>query len=647
MIRLEVYSTGLTPIQDPRDEIKLASSIRYTTYYPGGVFGTLHVVVPRKVAEYWDVQGAQRLVAREGLQIVFEGWIDNLRKAITQSGERVDVTATGAWGSFALRLQINKPWADTRVSNDVWLPYFSADKFMQDRQDRILFIPKSEEILNNNNTRARYYAPPGNTIKRVTFNYDFSEDALTLPKASWYFDGVTYYDQVNSVDGDPATVNAGVWNSAHYWYVGFSEEQRYNCGFLRWQISVGNTVVSTLSCEYWNGSAWTALTVSDGTAVSSKTMAQTGNVVFTLPENITETNVNGRRYLWMRFKVSVTTSNSTWQDIYVGKTQAWEFGLADASFNPLAGAYFTASGSGSVDHTLATPQSMVQFYFIARANQIGVSNGTVYGKLTSVVVYTETGSINLTEIAKDLRAGFTSVGMANSTDNFIGSNTLSLVPFYTSNFERPGDTLLRAAKYGDASFNPWAVYFDSSELAPTPDGKPVLVAELIPSVASGYDFNVRFGEIDTSLGDVSYEENFDQIRNYIVVEYEDAFISGKKWWKTPDDDATLKDQTSIDKYGRRDLVLTINTTDSAKAIQWGKVYLAQYKNPIVRMTSPIVVAGSIETSQGSSVPVSYVRAGKRLRITDFLGTDVTFLISNADYSDGRVTIYAGDGGVLI
>lgn len=46
-----------------------------------------------------------------------------------------------------------------------------------------------------------------------------------------------------------------------------------------------NAVVSTLSGKYWNGAAWVALTISDGTSDSGKTFATRGRIEWTVPDD--------------------------------------------------------------------------------------------------------------------------------------------------------------------------------------------------------------------------------------------------------------------------------------------------------------------------------------------------------------------------
>jgi hypothetical protein len=136
------------------------------------------------------------------------------------------------------------------------------------------------------------------------------------------------------------------------------------------------------------------------------------------------------------------------------------------------------------------------------------------------------------------------------------------------------------------------------------------------------------------------------VYNWIVVEYRDD--QGKTIYLTPDDDATLKDTTSISAYGQRDYLLNIETANGTIALDAGQAFLADRKDIKYRMSSPIAVVKSIRTKNGGTVPASQIRAGKRIRIENFLqdlsGTGLTFLISETDYdADGETcSVTAGD-----
>lgn len=500
-LSVEVYS-GTTRVTDPRNEVNRAERIYWTTYYPGGVFGTLHVVVKRRTAEWWAVQGAQRVVVRCGLEVAFEGWIDELQSSLAGRGQLVDVTVVGGWGKHMMRRRWDKPWADSRLTEGVWAWYTaaaSAEKCTFDRNQRLMFTPKAVSWTINQGAQFYYSAPTGETVKRVTFSYDMQEGAQA------------------------------------------------------WELHLKN---------------------------------------------------NGGTSLWS----------------------------------------VTASGTGNVDHTLGTPDQVIRFQLLPAATQTPAADGSIYGKITNLVVYTETGSINLTEVAKDIRAKVTDL---NSTEIYIGSNTLSLVPFVTNGFEsRLADTLMKAAEYGDASFNAWACYLDHSEKAPTPDGKPVMVVEQKPALTSA-DYVVRLEELEEG---VEIERYYDEVWNWIVVQYEDASTGARKYY-TPDDDANLKDTTSIAAYGQRDYLLKVeDTTLYSQAVMAGRRFLAEHKDPRYRASGQIRIRGQVRTGAGSVIPAAMVRAGKRVKIENALqqgvgGGDLVFLVTNTSYDHGS-RVVSLDGGRL-
>lgn len=94
-----------------------------------------------------------------------------------------------------------------------------------------------------------------------------------------------------------------------------------------------NAVVSTLTVEFWNGSAWTAVAgKSDGTAAGGATLAQNGNITFTVPTtwsadyfaNVVQTPFAAqpaqrgaafphsvRKNYWLRLTVSAALTAST------------------------------------------------------------------------------------------------------------------------------------------------------------------------------------------------------------------------------------------------------------------------------------------------------------------------------------------------
>jgi hypothetical protein len=503
-LSVEVYSTGTTPIADIRGELRGARNIRFGTYYPGGVYGNASLEVSRKLAEYWAVNGGQRLVLRSGLEIVYEGALDNLlARLAADRSQSMELNAVGKWGAVMKRRMWNKPWADKRIDEAVWPVKATTyiDRYTYDRYNRLMIVPKGVAFgASVDDGGFEYNAPTGETIKRVTCSYDMQEA----------------------------------------------------------------------------GQAWE---------------------------------------LFMYDRTNLAT--------------IWSV---------------TASGTGTQDVTLATPASKISLDFTSRAAQTPAADGTIYGKITNLVVYTETGSINLTEIAKDIR---TELGELNTTEMFIGSNTKSIVPFVTDGWEAMGDILARAAGFGDASYNAWAAYLGHSELAPTPNGEPVLVVEQKPALTSS-DYLVRLEDLQSGG---EFEYYFDDLWNWIVVEYQDAATTRALCY-SPDNDANLKDQASIDKYGQRDYPLKVETTLYTDAVAAGRRFLAEHKDPKFRMSRPLTLQGMVQRSGGGFVSAAQVRAGKRMRIANYFqdlsGTGLTFLVSSTEYDDETETVQVsgGDGGLL-
>ncbi|KKL65467.1 hypothetical protein LCGC14_2154670 [marine sediment metagenome] len=219
-----------------------------------------------------------------------------------------------------------------------------------------------------------------------------------------------------------------------------------------------------------------------------------------------------------------------------------------------------------------------------------------------------------------------------SADTFeIDSNTYSLEPFIADRWESITEILSRAASFGDASFNEWAVGVLASELST--DNLPLLYCEQHLALTD-YDYAVRVDESNIKPP-LDVLRDWDTLHNWIVVQYQDD--EGRTQYVTPDDDANLKDATSITDWGQRDHILRAGHATTAVATNLGRRYLAAHKNPQWHMKAPIKVKGYIRGKSGNRIPSSEIRAGKRIKIENFLndlsGTGLTFLVTKTDYSD--------------
>ena len=100
-------------------------------------------------------------------------------------------------------------------------------------------------------------------------------------------------------------------------------------GEVKINISTAGDGTWTLTWEYWNGTAWTALNVlSDGT--SGFTVAGTNSVIFEIPSDWATTEVATITCYWVRARVSSYTSITTQPK----GAQAW---VLLANYNTIAG----------------------------------------------------------------------------------------------------------------------------------------------------------------------------------------------------------------------------------------------------------------------------------------------------------------------
>lgn len=167
-------------LPDPGGLLPLASGLQFTTGFPGGLYIDCSFYVPRKLATYWDVRGAQRVVIRRGQRAVWEGKIDSLNSQASGSEQGTLVQCTGYWGALMMRYAIRKRWADTRITEDVWqwqTGGTGAEKCNVDRQNRLRFTPKAVAWTNGQSAYLRYVMPVGQTVKRIKYTYTLAEGA--------------------------------------------------------------------------------------------------------------------------------------------------------------------------------------------------------------------------------------------------------------------------------------------------------------------------------------------------------------------------------------------------------------------------------------------------------------------------------------
>jgi hypothetical protein len=370
---------------------------------------------------------------------------------------------------------------------------------------------------------------------------------------------------------------------------------------------------------------WRTARITSAVLKPDKFTEDRDNRLYILPKSVSF-NTNELYAIDYRTPTGETIKRVRFVYDFAKPAQTWTFRLRDNT-NVLNLWSVTSTGAGTADITLGTVSSSIAFQLVSGASQTGVNDGTYYAKATDISVYTETGTITPTVVFEDV-AG--KVGELSSTTALIQTNALTLEPFY-SEVETLEDILINAASYGGTAYEPWGYGILESDKAP--DRKPPLFFAPQP-VLNDTEYVVSLGDQNLA-GSFRAAPDKTSVRNWIAVEYKTA--DGKPVWVTPDDDSSLKDQTSIDLYGQQEEWLSLDSTDLTAVTNYAKTYLDAYKDPEWQLSGGIQLHGYVRTVGGAVKPVSEVRAGERIRITDFLpdlsGTGMTFLISSTRYDD--------------
>jgi len=124
--------------------------------------------------------------------------------------------------------------------------------------------------------------------------------------AAFFFDGTTYTDiRPAVIDPDALTATFNSMPTTGFCYL----ISQYQFDKFRVDVTNTNSTASVMTVTYWNGSAWTSASATDGTASGGATLAIDGEVSWTLPtdEATTTLTISGTAFTgWIiRFAVSV------------------------------------------------------------------------------------------------------------------------------------------------------------------------------------------------------------------------------------------------------------------------------------------------------------------------------------------------------
>lgn len=299
--------------------------------------------------------------------------------------------------------------------------------------------------------------------------------------------------------------------------------------------------------------------------------------------------------------------------------------------------------TGTFDHTLGTPINSVTIRLTSQTTQTPIGDGSTYAEITDLLIFDGTADVNLSNIVSSIiPSDFNSdtSHIDTITDDGYGRSTNDgIIPFIIDRWTSYADIFTQAASFGDNSFNSWAVGCYHSEMAASPDGKPVIFAEQQP-VLTDYDYAIRIDE-ENLVAPLGIERDYSNIWNNIRVEYYDENGTYQRISSTDGTHSALADSTSQSTYGRRDYVLNVGSSTAEAAYDSGQRFLAKWKDPQYKLNGPITVLEYIRKRDGRKLPACEIMAGKLVRIQnyqqDLSGSGLTFLISHTEYDDESET----------
>jgi hypothetical protein len=248
-----------------------------------------------------------------------------------------------------------------------------------------------------------------------------------------------------------------------------------------------------------------------------------------------------------------------------------------------------------------------------------ISDLTMYAKMDNFASPTYTGGEIIEDMVYILADGELSSDFSQVTDP---GRVLS--PFETAGdgWESGAGVAGRIAAISDASDNVYGLSVWGR--AGAADGLPRVVFDYIDT--SDYDYAVNLAQVDkfTDYGPA-------MMANWVVVGYTDS--EGVRRYRSPLNDSNLVDSESVARWGRLDgPVLQAGYSTSTLASNLGKRYLALHSQ--LDSVVELEVSGRVRTKQGQAVPVSWVRAGDRIKVMGWLG-DRVYWIYGTEYDVRR------------
>jgi hypothetical protein len=172
-LRIVVYSSVTTIDHQITEWIKGHRNLEFSTFYPGGLYGTCSFFVPGEIIRPLILIAAKRIEIFDGLKTVWEGMIENTNIQSSATSEGVTIECTGFWGSTLMRRRWDKIWCDMRTTQDKWEWGEEGNQFRIERQGGTVTIyPRDADFVTGDDARVTYTLPTGQTLAHITYNYD-------------------------------------------------------------------------------------------------------------------------------------------------------------------------------------------------------------------------------------------------------------------------------------------------------------------------------------------------------------------------------------------------------------------------------------------------------------------------------------------
>ncbi|NJN54975.1 MAG: hypothetical protein HC804_09600 [Anaerolineae bacterium] len=133
----------------------------------------LELQIPRDATMPLSIRGSDRLVVYDGVAAVHEGAVVMRGFRLGDGADQgITLEAPGYWGALLARRTIDKRWADSRISTDIWQVEDNnilamSGQIRDNRQGQQIFLTTAETRFNAEDSYAIYYTmPTGQTIKK-------------------------------------------------------------------------------------------------------------------------------------------------------------------------------------------------------------------------------------------------------------------------------------------------------------------------------------------------------------------------------------------------------------------------------------------------------------------------------------------------